>query len=1321
MTKLTEKAKIKQLKLKRFMCVILSVALICTVAPLDALADETEGEIVVDESLFTEETIEDEVTTEDGEIAVEESTEESMTGEEIAEEESIEESTTAEEEGIVEEEAIDESASAEEAEETVDESASSEEEEITGEEQVEESALSEEDIIDELSEEEYFIEGKVEGVDYEAGVVCACVDTLEEAENLADEYEISLKAYYSPMALFELPEGVSVAKIVTISDSVLFPNYYGRVSDLHVSQTPDDSDLGMRVSSYIIDQNEQYQDPYLKEYDENVDSPQWHHDVIGSPYAWKSKITGSGVKIAILSSGINEHIDFSNFDSTVVYHKNIITGETGKENCGDTIGNGTALAGVIAANFGNSELGAGVAPGAAIYNIKITHEDGILEIAKVIEGIDEAVSQDVDIIIIDACFDPLLQGWVPSIQDAITSAYEKGIAVFAPAGYGNDQYEVWPAACDHVIAVGASNMSNQRMGSSAFNSHIDIVAPGEKISTCIPDGYSYQAMDGTSLSAGIAAGEAALILSYKNNINAFYNNGSLIEKSPALVDALEKHMKASTISAGSGTGKGIVYLPKALSLGTITEGPKAPIFYAPGTYPYGFYVANVDGVDVLKYVCDLQTNNYDSDFPSFYFTLNGKTPSYKNGKNDAYSKYCGGTINEVVDDSKNSLTIKAILVDHMGVASKVATLKVPMNFVKQIKISTTSSQTTPEVVKGKKLKFKASTLPSNSYAKAVSWHISYNGSEQAAKDNKVTISSSGEVVTKANSTLGDYEVWAVSKNDPTKSSDKITVKVREEGVISKINVLKKKNVEYRVNSDSEFDLITDKINPIKVDGTPFAIAEDFADLYFTSSNPKVVKVFNDASGWHAVKKGPGKANITVCDAYGCGIKATYSVEVVQLATGVNVYSNGYDKVARGKSISLKSEITPANSKVKTASWSVCDAAGNPVTVKGLKVSKGKVTTSKSTPTGEYYIKAEVKTPNGSQIPNPVAIRKITVIDELVTKITPLVKNVTIFSSNNVIADSSYLYLTNGEFYVDIEGGERSATGWPLSNAFSITSSNPNLIYLQVEAQPDGKIKVGFSATGNGYGKGTITIAARDGSGKKATVKVNVINPVSSVKIAPAKAGMHNAVAQGKTLQLKATLGEGYGKISNKNVIWSVPNEADLDYVTIDSKGLVKALPNSNIDGMKKSVKIRADAADGSHAFQDVVIDIYKPVGKMVVCSETGETGKQYPASGQLANNFDNSGAPYHMDFYVKIKDTGAPLNTAAGGDFVYSSSNPTLVTVIPNSTWKPEEHKIDDCYIYRFQAVCVLPTNQNKAGSAKLTIKTKDGSQSLTYTVKVVK
>lgn len=1246
------------LGLKKILCVILSATMIITIAPLDVLAGEIQGEIDLN-------------------------LEEILTEEESIEEEFIEEE-------LVEEEPIEELEIFEETE-----------------------------IIDELSEEEniYSIEGQIEGEDYEAGVVCAYVDSLEEAERIADEYGIFLKKYYSPLALFELPECVSVAKIVTISDSALFPNYYGRVSDLYESQAPDDSDSDMRLESYIVDENESFQDPYLREYDDNVDLPQWHHDVIGSPYAWKSNITGSEVKIAILSSGVNEHSDFTNFGNTVVYNKNVIEGDV-ESNYTDNYGNGTALAGIIGANFGNSKLGAGVAPGAQIYNIKIT-DDGSLLSSNVTAGISEAISQVVDIIIIDACF----EGMVPGMQTVISSAYENGIAIFAPAAYGADQYEVWPAACDHVIAVGASNKNNQRMGSSAYNSHIDIVAPGEAISTCSSvDRNEYVSYDGTSLPTGIAAGEAALILSDKAKIKTFYKNGELISKSPALVDALEKHMKASTVSAGSGTGKGIVYLPKALSLGTITDGPKAPTIYAPGTYPYGFYVATVDGVDVLKYKFDLQTDNYDSDFPSFYYTLDGKTPSYKNGKKDPYSLWCGSTVDTVIDASKNSFTIKAILVDHMGMASPVATYTVPMNFVKQIKISAPSANDDPQVVKGKKLKFTASTLPSNSYAKPVSWHISYDESEEEAKNRNVTISSSGEVITKSNSAIGKYKVWAESKNDPTKKSDVMTIIVREEGVISKINILKKKDVEFREGSDSEFDLITGMINPIRLDGNPFESTTDFTDLYFTSSNPKVVNVHNNGSGWRGVLKGPGKANITVCDAHGMGIKATYSVEVVQLATNVRINGDTYNKVSKGKSISLTSTIEPYNSKVKTTSWSVCDAEGNPVTVKGLKVSKGKVSTSKTTPSGEYYIKAEVKNQSGSPIPNPFSISKITVIDELVTKITPSVKNITIFSKNNMFAEHNDAYLTNGEFFVDIVGGERSTTpgteGRPLLNAFSITPSNDNLLYCMTDTV-NGKIKVALSASGNGYGKATVTIAARDGSGKKAIVNVNVINPVSSVKIAPAKAGMHKAVSQGKTLQLKATLGEGYGKISNKNVIWSVPYTSDQYYVKVSSGGLVTA-KIYNLATASRNVTIRAEAADGSGAFEDTVVTVYKPFGKIEICSEWGSTGKSFPSKGEVRNNKYNPEGTYNcQNFYVKIKDTGAPLNVY--NDLVYSSSNPTLATVRASKGWDPGTHKYSGYYIYKFDAMCVLTPAENKAGTAKLTVKTKDGSQSVTYTLKVNK
>lgn len=1230
------------LELKKILCVILSAAMIITIAPLDVLAGEIQGEIDLN-------------------------LEEILTEEEPIEEEFIEGE-------LVEEEPIEELEIFEETE-----------------------------IIDELPEEEniYSIEGQIEGEDYEAGVVCAYVDSLEEAERIADEYGISIKEYNCPITSFDLSEDLSVAELVTLSDNLFFPKYYGRTGSLNEALVPNDGDSEMGLSSYVVDQN--YYDPYLEEDDSQY---QWHHEVIGSPYAWKSNITGSGVKIAILSSGINEHSDFASFDSTVVSHKNIITGTTGKSNCTDNEGGGTALAGIIGANYDNYMFGAGVAPGAKIYNVKISNS-GNLDLDDALNGIYYAINQGVDIILIDACFDAAVSAW----QTAISTAYDNGIAVFAPAAYSGDQYEVWPAACDHVIAVGASNKNNQRMGSSAYNSHIDIVAPGEAISTCSKDMSSYVSFDGTALPAGIAAGEAALILSDKAKIKTFYKNGVLISKSPALVDALEKHMKASTVSAGSGTGKGIVYLPKALSLGTITDGPKAPTIYAPGTYPYGFYVDTVDGVDVLKYIFDLQTDNYDSDFPTFYYTLDGKTPSYKNGKKDPYSLWCGSTVDTVIDASKNSFTIKAILVDHMGMASPVATYTVPMNFVKQIKISAPSTKAKPEAVKGKKLKFTASTLPSNSYAKPVSWHISYSGSEQAAKNNNVTINASGEVVTKATSISGDYKIWAVSKKDSSVKSNEMTITVRDSGEIAKILTLNKKVVEYRGDSDSEFDLITDKIDPYRVDSSPV----QSTDLYFTSSNAKVVKVYHDTYGWHGVKIGPGKANITVCDAYGMGINATYSVEVVQLATNVRINGDTYNKVSKGKSISLTSTIEPYNSKVKTVSWSVYNKYHNPVTSEGIKVSKGKVTASKTTPAGKYYIKAEVINPDGSSVSSE---QEITVIDELVTKITPSVKNITIFSKNNIFAEHNYPYLTNGEFLVDIVGGERSTEGRPLLNAFSITPSNDNLLYCTTDTV-DGKIKVALSASGNGYGKATVTIAARDGSGKKAIVNVNVINPVSSVKIAPAKAGMHKAVSQGKTLQLKATLGEGYGKISNKNVIWSVPYTSDQNYVKVSSGGLVTA-KIYNFATASRNVTIRAEAADGSGAFEDTVVTVYKPFGKIEICSEWGSTGKSFPSKGEVRNNKYNPEGTYNcQNFYVKIKDTGAPLNVY--NDFVYSSSNPTLATVRASKGWDPGTHKYNGYYIYKFDAMCVLTPAENKAGTAKLTVKTKDGSQSVTYTLKVNK
>jgi hypothetical protein len=86
------------------------------------------------------------------------------------------------------------------------------------------------------------------------------------------------------------------------------------------------------------------------------------------------------------------------------------------------------------------------------------------------------------------------------------------MVLLAAAGNDGTQNKGYPAAYDKVIAVGATNSSDQRTGFSTFGTDwVDVGAPGEAILSTIPGGYA--SWDGTSMATPMAAGIVGLMWS----------------------------------------------------------------------------------------------------------------------------------------------------------------------------------------------------------------------------------------------------------------------------------------------------------------------------------------------------------------------------------------------------------------------------------------------------------------------------------------------------------------------------------------------------------------------------------------------------------------------------------------------------------------------------------------------------------------------------------------------------------------------------------------------------------------------------------------
>ncbi|MGA1820070.1 MAG: S8 family peptidase [Thermoplasmatota archaeon] len=228
----------------------------------------------------------------------------------------------------------------------------------------------------------------------------------------------------------------------------------------------------------------------------------WGVDRIDAEKVW-TETTGEGVKVAILDTGIDkDHPDLS-----VAGGVNYV--QTGRKidysKWDDDNGHGTHVAGTIAA-LDNSIGVIGVAPGASIYAVKVLDRSGSGSLTWIINGINWAVTNNMDIISMSLSTDYDY----PQFKAAIQAAYDAGIVIIAAAGNDGSQVD-YPAAYSTVVAVSATDSSDSLPYWSNYGSQIEVSAPGVYIPSTWNDGY-YNTISGTSMACPHVSGVAALVI-----------------------------------------------------------------------------------------------------------------------------------------------------------------------------------------------------------------------------------------------------------------------------------------------------------------------------------------------------------------------------------------------------------------------------------------------------------------------------------------------------------------------------------------------------------------------------------------------------------------------------------------------------------------------------------------------------------------------------------------------------------------------------------------------------------------------------------------
>jgi subtilisin family serine protease len=183
----------------------------------------------------------------------------------------------------------------------------------------------------------------------------------------------------------------------------------------------------------------------------------------------------------------------------------------------DDNNHGTHCAGTIAADANNNLDITGVCWKGRIMALKFIDRYGYGSVGDAVTAFYYAVENGADVI---------SNSWGGGenssvLQDAVNYAHSRGVIVVAAAGNSNSSVPIYPAACDNVISVAATNSNDQKAPFSSYGDWVDIAAPGVDILSLRPsqgssgggyDGYTSIA-SGTSMACPFVAGACASLIS----------------------------------------------------------------------------------------------------------------------------------------------------------------------------------------------------------------------------------------------------------------------------------------------------------------------------------------------------------------------------------------------------------------------------------------------------------------------------------------------------------------------------------------------------------------------------------------------------------------------------------------------------------------------------------------------------------------------------------------------------------------------------------------------------------------------------------------
>lgn len=575
-----------------------------------------------------------------------------------------------------------------------------------------------------------------------------------------------------------------------------------------------------------------------------------------------------------------------------------------------------------------------------------------------------------------------------------------------------------------------------------------------------------------------------------------------------------------------------------------------------------------------------------------------------------------GTVRYV--DGTGTVTITATANDG---SKKSASVKVQVGLLTQ---SVTIAEPETTVLRsGKSLTLKATTEPVKPTVSGVTFQL-----VNSADSVYATVAANGKVTAKTVNEPHAVQVVAASKDGQAKS-EPIT-----------LTILPKSNQTLILKSGTDYVTKTTLIRNIgetialkayTLDVTGEVPTEVEAENVTWKSSKTKVATVDETGKIECLAK--GKATISaLVDGK---VQATVTVSVTTLVESLTIGSKtGSFTLASGKKLNLTATAAPAEAANKAVIWTITEGS------EYAKVSGSGVVTANKNLTVPVTVTVQAAAKDGSGV---TAQQEIT--------INPLSYGVEIKRPN--ASENTTLVWDMADRNVI----RLSAKVYPLSAEQSVTWKSSNTKVASIDAS--GKI------TCLKAGTVTITATANDGSGKKASFKLQIVKLMKSLELAD------TSVAGGKSVTLNPVIGPT--DVTNKKLAWSV---SENEYgIKINGSGKVSTKAVTE----PVNVTVTVSALDGSGVSASCEVTVYPATTKVTISAKSGEL----PAS-------------ISVDTTLELTASCLPENTA--NVYTWKSSNEKIAAVDANGV-----------------------VTAVKAGKVKITCTAADGTnKSASVTLKVV-